>query len=35
MAQDPQWQQYLKKVLPLLVKQENRLLRPTAFSPIR
>lgn len=35
MAQDPQWQQYLQKVLPLLIKQENRLLRPTAFSPIR
>ncbi len=35
MAEDPQWQQYLKKVLPLLVKQENRLLKPAAFSPIR
>lgn len=35
MAQDPQWQQYLQKVVPLLRKQETRFLRPTAFSPIR
>jgi hypothetical protein len=35
MAQDPEWQRYLQKVVPLLVTQENRLLTPTAFSPIR
>lgn len=35
MAQDPEWQRYLQKVVPLLVKQENRILRPTDFSPIR
>ena len=35
LADDPAWQAYLKKVVPLLVKQENRLLKPTAFSPIR
>jgi len=35
LAKDPAWQAYLKKVLPILVKQENRLLKPTAFSPIR
>lgn len=35
MAQDPAWQRYLAKVGPLLQQQENRLLRPTAFSPIR
>jgi len=35
LAQDPAWQAYLKKVVPLLVTQENRYLRPTAFSPIR
>jgi hypothetical protein len=35
MARDPEWQAYLKKVVPLLQKQENKLLRPTAFSPIR
>lgn len=35
MAKDPQWQQYLQKVMPLIVTQENRLMRPTEFSPIR
>ncbi len=35
MAQDPEWQAYLAKVVPLLVSQENKLLRPTEFSPIR
>ena len=35
MAQDPAWQAYLKKVQPLLVTQENRILRPAPFSPIR
>lgn len=35
LAGDPAWQAYLKKVIPLLVKQENRILKPTAFSPIR
>ena len=35
MAQDPEWQAYLRKVVPLLVSQENKLLRPTEFSPIR
>jgi hypothetical protein len=35
MAQDPEWQAYLARVVPLLVAQENKLLRPTAFSPIR
>lgn len=35
MARDPEWQAYLRKVVPLLQKQENKLLRPTAFSPIR
>lgn len=35
MARDPEWQAYLGKVVPLLVAQENKLLRPTDFSPIR
>lgn len=35
LAKDPAWQAYLKKVVQILVKQENRLLKPTAFSPIR
>lgn len=35
LGQDPEWQTYLAKVVPLLVSQENKLLRPTDFSPIR
>ncbi|MCL4801765.1 MAG: NIPSNAP family protein [Burkholderiales bacterium] len=35
MAQDPEWQRYLQKVVPLLVTQENRILKPTDFSPIK
>ena len=35
LARDPEWQSYLKKVMPLVVAQENRILRPAAFSPIR
>ncbi len=37
MAADPAWAAYLKKAgeLGLLVAQENRLLRPTDFSPVR
>lgn len=35
MAADPDWQAYLKKSadLGLLIAQENRILRPTSFSP--
>ena len=29
------WQEYLKACTPLIVRIENRLLVPTAFSPIR
>ena len=35
MAQDPEWQGYLKKVIPLIATQENRILKPAPFSPIR
>ena len=35
MAKDPAWQAYLKKVQPLIVTQENRILKPAPFSPIR
>ena len=35
MAQDPKWQAYLKKVQPLILTQENRILKPASFSPIR
>lgn len=33
LARDPAWQAFLDLALPLLVSQESRLLRPTAFSP--
>jgi hypothetical protein len=35
MAADPEWQAYLKRSSEFgyLVAQENRFLRPTAFSP--
>jgi hypothetical protein len=35
MARDPEWQAYLKKVQPLIMTQENRILKPATFSPIR
>jgi len=35
IAKDPAWQAYLKKVQPLIMMQENRILKPTPFSPIR
>jgi hypothetical protein len=35
LAQDPEWQSYLKKVVPLIMTQENRILKPAWFSPIR
>ena len=35
MAQDPVWQKYVEKVVAIVDKQENVILRPTHFSPIR
>jgi NIPSNAP len=37
MAADPAWAAYLKKAneLGLLVAQENRIVRPTDFSPVQ
>lgn len=35
MAQDPEWRRYLQKVTQLTVTQENRILKPAPFSPIR
>lgn len=32
---DQRWQAYLETILPLMVTQENRLLVPAPFSPIR
>lgn len=35
MAADPRWAEYLGLVTDLIEKQETRVLRPTAFSPIK
>lgn len=32
---DPAWQTYVKKVRPLFASQENRIMRPMPWSPIR
>jgi hypothetical protein len=32
---DPRWQDFLARLQPLLHTQQNRILGPTAFSPIR
>ena len=33
LAAEPAWRAFQKKTAPLIVKQENRLLVPTPFSP--
>lgn len=35
MRATPGWNEYVTQVRPLFQKQENRILLPTAFSPIR
>lgn len=35
LTADPGWQAYLVKITPLIRIQENRLLVPAPFSPIR
>jgi hypothetical protein len=30
---DPRWQEYVKKIRPLIVSQQNKILIPAAFSP--
>ena len=32
---DPRWQAFLPKILPLIHTQQNRIMIPTSFSPIR
>ena len=32
---DPRWKEFLGKIQPLIHTQRNRILLPTAFSPIR
>ncbi|TDV35614.1 NIPSNAP protein [Paraburkholderia caballeronis] len=31
MVADPDWQNYLKKLMPLIVDQQSRILRPASF----
>jgi hypothetical protein len=33
LAADPRWKAYIAKVQPLVLKQENKILVPAAFSP--
>jgi hypothetical protein len=33
LGADPGWQAYVKKIRPLIVHQENKLLVPAPFSP--
>jgi len=35
MQADERWQAFLKKVQPLMHTQQNRILVPTPFSPLR
>lgn len=35
MWNDPEWLAYSAKVLPWIVRMENRLLKPTGFSPLQ
>ena len=32
---DPRWQDFLKRLQPLLHTQQNRILIPTSYSPIK
>jgi len=34
LYRDPRWTVFLEAALPLIVKQESRLLKPTRFSPV-
>ena len=31
---EPEWRAFLDRVLPMILRQESRILTPTAFSPI-
>ena len=35
MQADERWQDFLRRVQPLMHTQQNRILVPTAFSPLR
>jgi len=34
LAADPEWQQFVPKILPYLVHQESAFLAPASFSPL-
>ncbi|MDX6511028.1 MAG: hypothetical protein QOE36_532, partial [Gaiellaceae bacterium] len=35
LQKDPAWQDFLKRLQPLLHVQKNRILVPTAYSPLK
>ena len=35
LQQDERWQQFLPKIQPLIHTQQNRIMKPTGFSPIQ
>ena len=35
LGADPRWQAFVPKIQPLIHTQENRILVPTPFSPLR
>lgn len=35
LQSDPRWQSFVTRIQPLIHTQQNRILVPTAFSPIR
>jgi hypothetical protein len=34
LSAEPAWRAFLEKVLPMILRQESRILTPTPFSPI-
>ncbi|WP_419908860.1 NIPSNAP family protein [Hoeflea sp.] len=34
LASSPVWQEYVKKIRPLVLHQENKILTPAAFAPM-
>ena len=35
LAKDPEWQQFVPRMLPYLVHQESIFMNPVAFSPLK
>lgn len=35
VAKEPEWQAFLGKIYPLILRQESKILIPTDFSPLR